>query len=201
MRVFLAGASGVIGQQLIPLFVAGGHEVLGMTRSPHKQALLQELGATPLVGDVFDLGVLTAAMESFRPDIVIDQLTDLPDDPSRMAEFSGRNSTIRREGTKNLLAAAHSVGVPRFIVQSVAWELPGDAGIAVVDMERSVLEANGVVLRYGSFYGPGTYYEERVPDHPRIHVKAAASRTLPAVDAPSGIISIPETDEADDGEP
>ena len=197
VRIFLAGASGVIGQQLIPLLVAEHHEVLGMTRSPGKQATLQALGATSLVCDALDLAALTAAVQAFQPDVVIDELTDLPDDPSRIAEFTERNSALRREGTKNLLAAAHSAGVTRFLVQSVAWELPGDGGAAVVDMERSVLQANGVVLRYGSFYGPGTYYEERIPDHPRIHVQAAASQTLAAIEAPSGVLFIVEHDESD----
>jgi hypothetical protein len=196
VRIFLAGASGVIGQQLIPLLVAQGHDVVGMTRSFDKQDELRGLGAVPLVCDVFDTSSLMKAFTDSRPEVVIDQLTDLPDDTSRIAEFGERNSRLRREGTKNLLAAAQSVSTARFLIQSVAWQLPGDGGSAVAEMERSVLEARGLVIRYGSFYGPGTYYENTIPEHPRIHITEAARRTLPAIDSASGILFITEGDDA-----
>jgi nucleoside-diphosphate-sugar epimerase len=161
MRIFLAGASGVIGTRLIPLLVAADHEVAGMTRSPEKATAIAALGATPVVCDVFDADALAAAVVDFHPDAILHELTDLPDDPSRIAEFGPLNARIRREGTENLLAAAKAAGTTRFLAQSVAWDLPGDGGLATVDLEDAVLEAGGVVLRYGQFYGPDTYHEAR----------------------------------------
>ena len=190
--MFVAGASGVIGVELVPLLVAAGHEVTGMTRSPEKADRIRTLGAEPVVCDVFDVRALRHAVASFGPDAVVHQLTDLPDDPARIAEYGPANARIRREGTRNLLDAARAVGARRFVAQSVAWELPGDAGAATRDMEATVLDAGGVVVRYGQFYGPGTYHESERPPPPRIHVADAARRTLPALTAPSGIIVVAE---------
>ena len=125
-----------------------------------------------------------------RADTVIHQLTDLPDDVASIPRFEAANARIRREGTRNLLAAARACGASRFVAQSVAWELGGDAGAAVREHERAVLDAGGVVLRYGQFYGPGTYFEDEEPSPPRIHVDEAAWRTVPALDAPPGVILI-----------
>lgn len=194
MRVFLAGASGVIGLRLVPLLVAAGHEVAGMTRKPEKASLLEELGAEPVVCDVFDLDRLIQAVVAFGPDIVLDELTDLPDDTARISEFRYANARIRREGTGNLLVAAEAAGCRGFITQSVAWPLPGDAGAAVEEHERMVLEAGGVVIRYGQFYGPGTYFESSKPEPPRVPVDEAAARTISALTAPSGILTIVEED-------
>ncbi len=141
MRIFLAGASGVIGRRLIPLLVEAGHAVAGMTRSVSNVDLLAGLGAEAVVCDVFDLDGLTAAVIDFAPELVIHQLTDLPDDLARIGEFGAANARIRREGTRNLLTAAASTGAGQLIAQSVAWALPGDAGVAVADMERMVLAA------------------------------------------------------------
>jgi nucleoside-diphosphate-sugar epimerase len=163
-----------------------------MTRSPHKADKLRALGAEPVVCDVFDAPALEEAVVSFRPDAVLDELTDLPDDERSIPEFREANARIRREGTRNLLAAARAAGAGRFLAQSVAWPLPGDAGAAVEELERSVLAAGGVVLRYGQFYGPGTYYEHDPPPPPRAHVDEAARRTVEALDAPSGIVEIVE---------
>ena len=192
MRIFLAGASGVLGVRLVPLLVQAGHEVAGMTRSPDKADMLRSLGAQPIVCDVYDEEALRAAVVSFRPDLVMHQLTDLPDNAAEIPEFMARHSRIRREGTRNLIAAAQAAGATRFVAQSVAWELPGDAGAAVADLEAAVLDAGGVVLRYGQFYGPGTYYEAAPPPHPRIHLDDAAQATLEALDAPSGVVEIVE---------
>ena len=132
------------------------------------------------------------AVQSFRPECIIHELTDLPDDRSSIRELVGRNARIRREGTHNLLAAAEAAGVRRFLAQSVAWELPpGDGAEAVTELERTVLNAGGVVLRYGQFYGPGTYYE-REPPPPRVHIDEAAARTISALGAPTGIITVVE---------
>jgi uncharacterized protein YbjT (DUF2867 family) len=192
MRIFVAGASGVIGVKLVPLLVAAGHEVAGMTRSPEKAEGLRRLGAEPVVCDVFDADALCKAVVGFGAEAVIDQLTALPDDPGRIAEFDAANARIRREGTHNLLAAAEAAGAARILAQSVAWQLAGDAGAAVAERERAVLDAKGVVLRYGRLYGPGTYHEVEKPSPPRIHVADAARRTLPALALESGVVTIAE---------
>ncbi len=191
--MFVAGASGAIGRQLVPLLVEGGHVVAGMTRSPGRVASLRALGATPIVGDVFEADALRAALVAFGPDVVVQQLTDLPDDRARLAEFAARTSRIRREGTRNLLAAARAAGATGFVAQSVAWSLPGDGGAAVAELEEAVLEAAGVVVRYGLFYGPGTYFaQQELPRPPRIHIVEAARLTVPLLSAPSGIALVVE---------
>lgn len=192
MRIFLAGATGVIGVRLVPLLVAAGHVVAGMTRSQEKADGLRSIGAEPVVCDVYDAEALREAVVAFGAEAVIHQLTDLPDDEASIPGFEAANARIRREGTRNLLAAARACGASRFVAQSVAWELGGDAGAAVREHELAVLDAGGVVLRYGQFYGPGTYFEDEEPSPPRIHVDEAARRTLPALDAPTGLILITE---------
>lgn len=188
MRIFVAGASGVIGTRLVPLLVADGHAVAGMTRSRHKADLLRELGAEPVVCDVFDADALTRALIAFAPDIVFHQLTDLPDNAADIPAFSERNNRIRGEGTRNLLAAAAAASAGPVIAQSVSWELPGDSGrAATAEHECAVLQAGGVVIRYGQLYGPGTYYEAAPPEPPRVHVDDAARQTVPAVGVPAGI--------------
>ena len=192
MRVFLAGASGVIGVRLIPLLVRDGHEVAGMTRSPGKAAALRELGAEPVVCDVFDAGALAQAVTAFGPELVMHQLTDLPDRAGQIPEFAARNNRIRTEGTRNLLAAAAQAGATRFLAQSIAWT-PPSGGEAVAEHERLVLAAGGVVIRYGTFYGPGTYSgADRVPPPPRIQVDEAARRTVALLTAPSGVVVVTE---------
>jgi nucleoside-diphosphate-sugar epimerase len=192
MRIFLAGASGVIGVRLLPLLVAAGHEVAGMTRSPGKLDGLKALGAEPILCDVYDADELRAAVVRFRPDAVMHQLTDLPDDPANLPESGARNDRMRREGTRNLLAAAASAGAERILAQSIAWEQPGDRGVATREYENSVLNVGGVVIRYGQLYGPGTYYETEKPSPPRIQIDEAARRTVPTLAAPSGIVELVE---------
>jgi nucleoside-diphosphate-sugar epimerase len=187
MRVFVAGASGVIGLRLVPLLVAAGHEVAGMTRSVGKVERLRALGAEPVVCDAFDAAALREAVVAFQPEAVVNELSDLPDEQAATNE---PNARMRREGTRNLLAAAEAAGASRFVAQSIAWRLPGEAGEAVTELERLVLAGDGVVLRYGRLYGPGTYYEEGRPEPPRVHVDAAARRTLPALYAASGIVEV-----------
>ncbi len=190
MRIFLAGASGVIGVRLVPLLVRAGHEVAGMTRTPAKADTLRGLGADPVVCDVYDADGLLHEVVSFAPDLVLHELTDLPDDEASIAGSSA-NARIRREGTRNLLAAAHAAGKARFVAQSIAWELPGEGAAAKTDLERMTLEEGGVVLRYGRFYGPGTYHHEP-PVPPRIHIDEAARRTVELLDVPSGIYPVVE---------
>jgi len=192
MRVFLAGGSGVIGMRLIPMLSAAGHDIAGMTRTPGKANRLLTLGAWPVVCDVFDLEALCDAVGSYRPDVVLHQLTDLPDDQSQITERAAANARIRREGTRNLLVAAKRALTPRFVAQSVAWQLPGDGGAAVEEHELAVLDAGGVVIRYGQFYGPRTYFESEVPPHPRVEISDAACRTISALTAPSGVLEIAE---------
>lgn len=189
MRIFLAGATGVIGRRLVPLLVDAGHRVTGMTRSPEHAPLLADLGAAPVVCDVYDTSALTAAVVAARPDVVMHQLTDLPDDIAQIGEYAPRNARIRREGTANLLAAASAAGATRFIAQSVAWELPGPGAAGIRAFEQMVLDASGIVVRYGQFYGPGTYHAEP-PDHPRIHIDDAAARTLDALTTAESILTL-----------
>jgi nucleoside-diphosphate-sugar epimerase len=197
VRIFLAGATGVLGVRLVPLLVEGGHAVAGVTRSPAKTDGLRALGAEPVVCDLFDTAGLRAAVVSFAPDAVMHQATDLPDDPRRFYAYAPSNNRIRREGTRNLLAAAHAAGTVRhFVAQSVAWQPAGEAGAAVEALERAVLEQGGVVLRYGRLYGHGTYYESHPPPPPRIHVDEAARRTVAVLAAASGVHAIVEDESA-----
>ncbi|WP_282782808.1 MULTISPECIES: NAD-dependent epimerase/dehydratase family protein [unclassified Nocardia] len=187
MRIFLAGATGVLGGRLVPLLIAAGYQVAGMTRSADKAAGVRAAGAEPVVCDVYDAAALTDAVVAYAPDLIMHQLTDLPDDPARIAEGRGANARIRVEGTRNLLAAAAAAGAPRVIAQSVAWELGGEGQRAAEFLEDAVLAVDGVVLRYGQFYGPGTYYPDDMPDDPRIHVAEAADRSLLALDLTPGV--------------
>jgi uncharacterized protein YbjT (DUF2867 family) len=190
MRIFLAGASGVIGQRLIPRLVQAGHVVGGLTRSPAKTELLSHLGAEPILCDVFDREALIQVVRDFKPDVMLNELTDLPDDAGQISEFEALNARIRTEGNQNLIEAARQSGVPKILAQSLAWQLPDGPGArAVAELERSVLAESGVVLRYGQFYGPGTYHEQP-PKEPRVHVDRAAERTVQALNEPTGVIVI-----------
>ncbi len=191
MRIFVAGASGLIGVRLVPLLVEAGHEVAGMTRSPEKAGLLRDLGAEPVICDVFDAEALAEAVAAYGPDSVFDQLTDLPDNVTDMASFGARNDRIRSEGTRNLLAAAVEAGAEQLIAQSIAWDQSDDARRAVTAAhERTVLEAGGVVIRYGQLWGPGTYYETAPPARPRIHLDDAARLTVLALEVPAGVTMV-----------
>jgi nucleoside-diphosphate-sugar epimerase len=190
MRIFIAGATGVLGIRVVPLLVADGHEVWGMTRTPSKADTLRALGAEPSVCDVYDLPILRDAIVDAGPEMLMHLLTDLPDDVSVIDGFTAANAHIRREGTRNLLRAARAADATRFIAESVAWELPGDAGRAVTELERAVLHVGGVVLRYGQFYGPGTYHEEQPPSPPKVHIDEAARQTVGALEARPGVLDI-----------
>jgi nucleoside-diphosphate-sugar epimerase len=163
VRIFLAGATGVIGRRLVPLLVADGHRVAGMTRSAHKVDALRSLGAEPVVCNVYDSAGLEAAVVSFQADTVLHELTDLPDDLDSVSHFSEANARIRREGTRNLLEAAPGA---RFIAESVAF----DAGPAVGDLERMVPEH----VRLPYLCGPGTYDPDCTGEGDRMHVDEAA---------------------------
>jgi nucleoside-diphosphate-sugar epimerase len=218
MRVFLAGAAGAVGRRLAPLLLRAGHEVTGTTRSTEKAEELARIGVTPAVLDVFDTAKVTAAVSAAEPAVLIHQLTDLPHefDEARIAAAYANNARIRMEGTRNLLAAARTAAVRRFIVQSIAFAYaPGeephpetdplnlaDPARAVTvkgaaDMERQVLAAPGLealVLRYGLLYGPGTWYD-RPLRRPALHVDAGAQAALLAVTrGVAGIYNIADDD-------
>ena len=183
MRVFIAGASGVLGIRVIPLLVARGDTVMGMTRTPAKANVLRDLGATPLVCDVYDAAALRTAVSAFAPDVILDELTDLADEERDISVSA--NARIRTEGTRNLLDAAQGV---RVLAQSIAWTPTGEAGRAVAEHERLVRESGGVVIRYGQLYGPGTYHKTAPETGTHIDIDQAARRTLEAFDAPPGAI-------------
>jgi len=190
-RVFLAGASGVIGQRLIPRLIEAGYVVGGMTRSAAKTDLLTELGAEPILCDVFDREKLITAVGTFAPDLIVNQLTDLPDDVVSIGDHAELNARIRTEGSQNLIEAARQSGSPKILAQTVAWQLPaGPDAAAVAELERSVLAVGGVVLSYGQFYGPGTYNEDQLPAAPRVQIDRAAELTVALLDAPSGVVVI-----------
>ena len=192
-RIYFAGASGVIGRHLVPMLVAAGHTVGAMTRSPEKADGLAHAGAQPIVCDVFDRPALTAAVRAFSPDVLLHELTDLPDDLANLPAARTLNARIRAEGTRNLLDALAGQPHTKVVAQSVAWTMdPGPEADAVASLEESVLAADGVVLRYGLFYGPSTYYELELPPAPRVHIDEAAARTFDAIEAPSGILTIVE---------
>jgi nucleoside-diphosphate-sugar epimerase len=191
MKIFLAGASGVLGQRLIPRLVEAGHVVGGMTRSPGKTELLSDLGAEAILCDVFDRDALVQAVGDFKPDVVLNELTDLPDDVTQIGAHAELNARIRTEGNQNLIEAARRSGSPKIFAQSVAWQLPdGPDAKAVAELERSVLAEGGVVLSYGQFYGPGTYNEQNTPEEPRVQIDRAAELTVAALDEPSGVVVI-----------
>jgi len=221
MRIFLAGAAGVIGRRLTPLLVLMGHQVTGTTRSPEKAGQIEAMCGQPVVVDVFDADALTAAVIAARPDVVIHQLTDLPSAPGTpgYADAQKRNVRLRTQGTRNLMAAAKAAGVKRAIAQSIAFVYAPGTGArhesdpldtaaegvraltvkGVMALEDEVLRAPGIaglVLRYGYLYGPGTWYEKPVKP-PSVHVDAAAHAALLALTrgAP-GIYNIADEDGA-----
>ena len=217
MNIFLAGASGVVGRRLVPMLRDAGHVVTGTTRSPEKAAALAALGAKGVVVDVYDARALLQAMNAAHPDVVIHQLTDLPDtiDPKVYPAALARNARVRTEGTPNLVNAALFIGTRRLIAQSVAFgydpaaKSPADetapldqseARRVLVDgmlaLEKAVTkspELEAVILRYGYFYGPGTWNAAPVP--PAVHVDAAAHAALLAVSrGEPGVYNIAEDD-------
>jgi nucleoside-diphosphate-sugar epimerase len=220
MRVFLAGASGAIGRRLVPLLLRAGHEVTGTTRSAETGKALAKAGVEPAVFDVFDAPAVIAAMRAARPEIVIHQLTDLPQefDQDKISASYAANARIRTEGTRNLLAGARQAGAHRLIVQSIAFAYaPGGEPHVETDplnladplrsvtvkgtaaMEEMVLAAPGmaaVVLRYGMLYGPGTWREAPI-SRPALHIAAAAQAALLAVArGAAGVYNIADDDGA-----
>jgi nucleoside-diphosphate-sugar epimerase len=217
MKVFFAGAGGAIGRRLTPLLIAVGHTVIGTTRSADKAEAIVKLGAQPVTVDVFDGAALTDAVAAAMPDAVLHQLTDLAFAPGTPQYEEGlkRNARIRVEGTANLVAAAKAAGVKRMIAQSVAWlykpgprprvetdpltpaEGAATATIGAVNaLESAVLALpEGVVLRYGFFYGPGTWSPGGPSRPPAVHIDAAAQASaLALTKAKSGIYNVADDD-------
>jgi len=218
LRVFVAGASGAIGQALIPKLVARGYHVAAMTRTPGKAAALSRIGAEPVVCDVFDEQGLVDAVAQARPAVVVNQLTELPDGglkPRKLGDYYAGNDRVRREGTGNLLRATHAAAARRYVGQSVAFFYEpaggrikqeeealwtngpapfGAAAQAIVQSERAVIESRaveGVILRYGSFYGPGTWYAPKGDIGRRM-----AKRQYPIIGAGAGMTSFVHVDDA-----
>jgi len=181
MKVFVAGATGAIGRELVPRLVAAGHEVHGMTRSESKQAMLDEMGAVPVVANALDPDQVAEAVGKAKPDVIVHQLTALAGEGFRgLKDRVAMTNRLRTEGTDHLLSAGQAVGVRRFVAQSnsaLYARIGGpvkseedpldmtpprkqrDASAAIFHLEEAVLGATwteGIVLRYGGFYGPGT---------------------------------------------
>jgi nucleoside-diphosphate-sugar epimerase len=218
MRVFLAGASGAIGRPLVPKLVAAGHEVTGTTRSEERAEAIRAAGATAAVLDVFDAASLSAAMDEARPEVLVHELTSLPDrlDFRKEGVYEPTNR-VRTEGTRILLDAARAAGARRFVCQSIAFayrpegarvktendplmdDIPGNFGSgvrALHEMESMVLGADGidgVVLRYGFFYGPGTYYADDGTTTADVR-----RRRMPIVGKGTGLFSFVHVDDAAD---
>ena len=220
MKIFLAGAGGAIGRRLTPLLCAAGHTVVGTTRSAEKADAIAKVGAAPVVVDVFDAPALARAVAAAAPQVIIHQLTDLAFAPGTPQYDDGleRNARLRIEGTPNLVAAAKTAGVRRLISQSIAFVYaPGDGmrvesdlldlattGVrkrtveGVVALEDATLQTSeGIVLRYGLLYGPGTWFERDKRGKPGLHVDAAAQAALLAVSKGArGIYNLAEDDGA-----
>lgn len=183
MKIFVAGGTGAIGRPLIAHLLAKGHAVVALTRSPEKAQDLVEQGIEPAVADVFDPDAIRTVVLRAQPEIVIEELTSLPRTYTRqsMTAAAALNNRIRLEGGANVLAAAQAAGVRRYLRQSVAfYAIPG-SGLAdedtplafsaspaiaagareISELEHRLLENSnmeGIALRYGFFYGPGTWF-------------------------------------------
>ena len=226
MRVFVAGASGAIGRPLLSQLVAAGHEVTGTTRSEERAEAIRAAGARVVICDALDAEALHTAVREARPEVVVHELTALPHrfNP-RDKQMYAPTDRVRREGTRHLIAAAQAAGARRIVCESIAFayapgerpevkdedaplalEAPlpfGDSVRAIDEMERAVVGAaglEGLVLRYGWFYGPGTYFADdgsvardvrrrRLPVigkgiglYSFVHVDDAASATVAAVE-------------------
>ena len=236
MKIFVAGATGVIGRRLVPLLVEDGHDVVGMSRSGERAGRLEAYGARGVVADVYDAERLRRLLADEKPEIVVHELTDIPRElePGHTIEQFAANRRMRIEGTRNLVAAARESGARRIVAQSYAhvyaprgswvkaeWEeldLGPDVPdsrllnvLALRELERSVLQTpgiEGVALRYGAFYGPGSAFDEggtvntlvRRRHYPIagsgagttsfVHVDDAAAATMLALSGPTGVFNI-----------
>jgi len=226
MRIFLAGATGVLGSRVVPRLAAAGHQVTAATRSQAKAGALRAAGAAPVLVDVFDRDTLTAAVADAAPDLVMHQLTDLS------GGNTAANARIRVTGTRNLVDAAANAGVRKIVAQSIAWAYaagdgPADESVpldlsaagprsgtvrGVVALETAVRERpEWVVLRYGLLYGPGTWYapDGMYAEQARagrlaadenvssfVHADDAAAAAVEALSWPSGVVNVCDNEPA-----
>ena len=233
MKVFVAGATGAIGRPLIKRLTLAGHTTFAMVRSQDSSASLSDSGAEPVIADALDAASVSSAVAKVRPDVIINELTSLPKHytPNDMEAAAERDTRVRLEGNKNLLAAAQQTGVRRFLVQSTGfWYAAGegladesegfayDASPAVAagaqryaELEAMTLgrpEFEAVALRYGFFYGPGTWFmsdgdmgeqvrHQQVPIigygqgvSSWVHINDAADATVRALDCAPGPYNI-----------
>ena len=235
MRIFVAGASGAIGQPLVAELVRRGHEVTGMTRSEAGARRLADMGASVARVSAFDAPAVEQALRDARAEVVIDELTSLPQDPSEMAAAAPGDRKLRIEGGGNIHRAAMACGARRYMQQASGFFLESGSGLAdesaglAVDASPAVAESartytelearvldggamDGVVLRYGFFYGPGTWYrpegasaeQARRQEIPVVgdgggvwswvHIEDAAAATADALTAPPGVYNIVDDD-------
>lgn len=238
MKVFIAGATGVIGRPLLRALIAAGHDVVGMTSSDRGLQVLRENGAGGILANALDSGAVQAAMERERPDAVIEELTSLPKHytPEEMRAAAGRDRAVRIEGGQNVQNAARAAGAHRYIVQSTGFFYGVGSGLATeadplaldaspaiaasvrtyMQVEERVLGApdlEGIALRYGFFYGSGTYYDPdsgsisqqvRQQKYPVIgsgrgvfsfvHVEDATTATVAALESDPGIYNVVDDD-------
>jgi len=243
MRIFVAGATGAIGLQLVPQLIAAGHSVVGTTRPAAKAELIKRMGAEPVIADGLDAPAIRAAVIAAEPDTIIDQMTDLADvtDIRHFDRAFTATNRLRTQGTDFLLAAAREAGAGRFIAQSFCGWTYGRGGEeiktetdaldpdppaelrrtlqAIQHLEDAVTgsaDPEGIVLRYGSFYGPDTGMLSRAMiDQLRgrrvpligggggrwsfIHVEDAAAATVAAVERgkPGNIYNIVDDEPAE----
>ncbi|NTX29890.1 NAD(P)-dependent oxidoreductase [Burkholderia pyrrocinia] len=236
MKIFIAGATGAVGLPLVRVLCALGHQVTGMTRAGAGVDRLRELGAQVSCADAFDANAVHAAIEAAAPDVVIDQLTWLPANPADIIKSMPDDTRLHREGGANLLAAARALGVGRYIVQSrgfyldapdgtladetarLRYDAPGEVGDSARTIgayEDQVLASPslaGVVLRYGFFYGPGTWYrpDGAIAEQVRngesaiigagnavwsfVHIDDAIAATVAALTSEPGVYNIVDDD-------
>jgi len=210
MNIFIAGGTGAIGRVLVPMLVSAGHQVVALTRSADRKSRLEQMGAVPVVGDVYDPARLARLLADSEAEVVIQQLTAFG---TKDGDPYSETMRVRTEGTRNLVAAARAARVRRFIAQSISFICsPLGSGLtdeetplylnatpairafaeAVASLERQTLGASGMagtVLRYGWFYGPGTSYDPdgaipnaiRNGNYPFIHLRDAAAATVKAL--------------------
>jgi 2-alkyl-3-oxoalkanoate reductase len=236
MKIFIAGATGAVGLPLVRVLCALGHQVTGMTRAGAGVDRLRELGAEPCRADAFDARAVRSAIEEASPDVVIDQLTWLPANPADIIKSMPNDTRLHREGGASLLAAAQELGVSRYIMQSrgfyldapagqladetarLRYDAPGEIGDSartIGEYEDKVLVSpslDGVVLRYGFFYGPGTWYrpDGAIADQVRkgevviigegnavwsfVHIDDAIAATVAALKSDPGVYNVVDDD-------
>src|SRR5437773_6266556 len=219
MKIFVAGASGALGRQLVPLLAEDGHEVVGTTTSPQKLQTLRALGAQPVVLDLLDAEAVGRVVSQAEPDVVVHEATALSGIGANFRKFDetfAQTNRLRTQGTDNLLAAALAVGARKLVAQSYAGWTFAREGAAVKDEEAALdsapasnakatiaairhleervvaaKELDGTVLRYGGFYGPGTSFAEDGES-----LEAIRKRSFPIVGDGGGMASFIHIDDA-----